>query len=44
MKRTPNTFRGQVLLSAALKEDLQTQNLVAERLFQAYFLKRRRHK
>jgi predicted DsbA family dithiol-disulfide isomerase len=38
MKRTPNTFRGHVLLSAALKEDLQTQNLVAERLFQAYFL------
>lgn len=38
MKRTPNTFRGHVLLSAALKVDLQTQNLVAERLFQAYFL------
>jgi predicted DsbA family dithiol-disulfide isomerase len=27
-----------VLLAAALKEDLHTQNLVAERLFQAYFL------
>src|SRR5260221_8685821 len=39
MKRTPNTFRGHVLLAAALKEDLHTQNLVAERLFQAYFLK-----
>jgi len=39
MKRTPNTFRGHVLLAAALKDDLQKQNLVAERLFQAYFLK-----
>jgi predicted DsbA family dithiol-disulfide isomerase len=39
MKRTPNTFRGHVLLAAALKDGLQTQNLVAERLFQAYFLK-----
>jgi predicted DsbA family dithiol-disulfide isomerase len=38
MKRTPNTFRGHVLLAGALKEDLHTQNLVAERLFQAYFL------
>src|SRR5271170_7245005 len=38
MKRTPNTFRGHVLLAAALKEELHTQNLVAERLFQAYFL------
>jgi predicted DsbA family dithiol-disulfide isomerase len=38
MKRTPNTFRGHVLLAAALKEDLQIQNLVAERLFQAYFI------
>jgi predicted DsbA family dithiol-disulfide isomerase len=38
MKRTPNTFRGHVLLAAALKDDLQIQNLVAERLFQAYFL------
>src|ERR1700687_6171310 len=38
MKRTPNTFRGHVLLAAALKNGLQTQNLVAERLFQAYFL------
>jgi predicted DsbA family dithiol-disulfide isomerase len=38
MKRTPNTFRGHVLLAAALKEDLQRQNLLAERLFQAYFL------
>lgn len=37
MKRTPNTFRGHVLLAAALKDGLQTQNLVAERLFQAYF-------
>jgi predicted DsbA family dithiol-disulfide isomerase len=38
MKRTPNTFRGHVLLAAALKDGLQTQNLVAERLFQAYFI------
>jgi predicted DsbA family dithiol-disulfide isomerase len=38
MKRTPNTFRGHVLLAAALKDSLRTQNLVAERLFQAYFL------
>ena len=38
MKRTPNTFRGHVLLTAALKDGLRTQNLVAERLFQAYFL------
>ena len=38
MKRTPNTFRGHVLLAAALKDGLQIQNLVAERLFQAYFL------
>jgi predicted DsbA family dithiol-disulfide isomerase len=37
MKRTPNTFRGHVLLAAALKEGVHTQNLVAERLFQAYF-------
>jgi predicted DsbA family dithiol-disulfide isomerase len=38
MKRTPNTFRGHVLLAAALKEGLQTQSKVAERLFQAYFV------
>jgi len=38
MKRTPNTFRGHVLLAAAFKKGLHTQNLVAERLFQAYFL------
>ena len=38
MKRTPNTFRGHVLLAAALKDGLQIQNLVAERLFRAYFL------
>src|ERR1700730_7290309 len=38
MKRTPNTFRGHVLLAAALKDGVRTQNLVAERLFQAYFL------
>jgi predicted DsbA family dithiol-disulfide isomerase len=38
MKRTPNTFRGHALLAAALEDGLQIQNLVAERLFQAYFL------
>ena len=38
MERTPNTFRGHVLLAAALKEGLQTQGKVAERLFQAYFV------
>jgi len=38
MTRTPNTFRGHLLLAAALKDGLRTQNLVAERLFQAYFL------
>jgi predicted DsbA family dithiol-disulfide isomerase len=38
MKRTPNTFKGHVLLAAALKDGLHTQNRVAERLFQAYFL------
>ncbi len=39
MKRTPNTFKGHVLLAAALREGLQIQNRVAERLFQAYFIK-----
>src|ERR1700686_1300085 len=38
MKRTPNTFRGHVLLAAALKQGLQIQDKVAERLFQAYFV------
>ena len=38
MKRAPNTFRGHVLLAAALKDGVHKQNLVAERLFQAYFL------
>jgi predicted DsbA family dithiol-disulfide isomerase len=39
MKRTPNTFRGHALLAAALREGLETQNRVAERLFQGYFIK-----
>jgi predicted DsbA family dithiol-disulfide isomerase len=39
MKLTPNTFRGHVLLAAALREGLEIQNRVAERLFQAYFIK-----
>jgi len=39
MKRTPNTFRGHMLLAAALQESLPTQDQVAERLFQAYFVK-----
>jgi len=38
MKRTPNTFRGHVLLAAALKDGVRTQNLIAERLFRGYFL------
>jgi predicted DsbA family dithiol-disulfide isomerase len=38
MKRTPNTFKGHVLLAAALRDGVQKQNLVAERLFEAYFL------
>jgi predicted DsbA family dithiol-disulfide isomerase len=38
MKRTPNTFRGHVLLAAALKQGLEMQGKVAERLFQAYFV------
>jgi predicted DsbA family dithiol-disulfide isomerase len=38
MKRAPNTFKGHVLLAAALKDGVQKQNLVAERLFEAYFL------
>ena len=39
MKLTPNTFRGHVLLAAALRGGLQIQSGVAERLFQAYFIK-----
>jgi predicted DsbA family dithiol-disulfide isomerase len=39
MKRTPNTFRGHALLAATLREGLETQNRVAERLFQGYFIK-----
>jgi predicted DsbA family dithiol-disulfide isomerase len=38
MKRTPNTLRGHVLLAAALRQGLETQNRIAERLFQAYFV------
>ena len=38
MKRTPNTFRGRVLLAAALKDSVEMQGKVAERLFQAYFV------
>jgi predicted DsbA family dithiol-disulfide isomerase len=38
MKRTPNTLRGHVLLAAALKQGLEIQGKVAERLFQAYFV------
>jgi predicted DsbA family dithiol-disulfide isomerase len=38
MKRTPNTFKGHVLLAATLKDGVQKQNIVAERLFQAYFI------
>ena len=38
MRRTPNTFRGHVLLAAALKETIETQDWVAEGLFTGYFL------
>jgi predicted DsbA family dithiol-disulfide isomerase len=38
MKRAPNAFRGHVLLVAALKQGLEMQGKVAERLFQAYFV------
>jgi predicted DsbA family dithiol-disulfide isomerase len=37
MERTPNTFGGHVLLAAALKQGVATQNRVAERLFTGYF-------
>src|SRR6267143_3792406 len=39
MKSTPNTFKGHLLLAAALREGLEIQNRVAERLFLAYFIK-----
>jgi predicted DsbA family dithiol-disulfide isomerase len=38
MKRTPNTLRGHVLLAAALRQGSETQDRIAERLFQAYFV------
>jgi predicted DsbA family dithiol-disulfide isomerase len=38
MKRTSNTLRGHVLLTAALKQGLEMQGKVAERLFQAHFV------
>ena len=38
MKRTPNTFRGHVLLAASQMQGLEMQDKVAERLFQAYFV------
>lgn len=37
MERTPNTFRGHVLLAAALQDGPETQNRAAERLFMGYF-------
>lgn len=37
MERTPNSFRGHVLLAAALRQGLDVQNRVAERLFVGYF-------
>jgi predicted DsbA family dithiol-disulfide isomerase len=38
MARTPNSFRGHILLAAALKQGgVAVQNLVAERLFTGYF-------
>jgi predicted DsbA family dithiol-disulfide isomerase len=38
MRRTPNTLRGHALLAAALRQGLATQDRIAERLFQAYFV------
>ena len=37
MARTPNSFRGHVLLAAALRQGPGVQNQVAERLFTGYF-------
>lgn len=37
MTRTPNSFRGHVLLAAALQQGIDVQNRVAERLFTGYF-------
>ncbi len=37
MERTPNSLRGHVLLAAALREGVDMQNRVAERLFTGYF-------
>jgi predicted DsbA family dithiol-disulfide isomerase len=39
MERTPNTFRGHVLLAAALEKSIAVQGEVAERLFTGYFCK-----
>lgn len=40
MARTPNSFRGHVLLAAALRQGgVELQNRVAERLFMGYFTK-----
>jgi predicted DsbA family dithiol-disulfide isomerase len=40
MARTPNSFRGHVLLAAALKQGgVAMQDMVAERLFTGYFTK-----
>ena len=40
MARTPNSFRGHVLLAAALKQrGVEVQNRMAERLFAGYFTK-----
>lgn len=39
MQRTPNSFRGHVLLAAALERSVGLQNEVAERLFTGYFCK-----
>jgi len=37
MERTPNSFRGHVLLAAALRHGTAVQNQVAETLFTGYF-------
>ena len=37
MARTPNSFRGHVLMAAALRQGVEVQNRLAERLFTGYF-------
>ncbi len=39
MTRAPNSFHGHVLLAAALRQGVEVQNRVAERLFAGYFMR-----